>query len=270
MFVFLLTSILILLLADRAGAWGLTTHMELTQAVLGDLVGIGSGMAGLILAYKRDFIYGNIIADIIVGKKLSKRRRRSHHWGAGRRLLETAKDNQRRVFAYGFLTHLAADTVAHNRYIPKIIETTGSTLTFGHLYWELRADQLAQPDHKRVTKQLLKLKHLGHQHSLARRIYPPVKWFGFNRTVFTRLNRLTNGNGFSVALDMCEDLSRWQLSPQIVGEFKDQARERMLDLICDGPDSAVTGEDPNGYLALQTVKARRRIVLPMTGSFPKS
>ena len=82
---------------------------------------------------------------MIIGKKLSSRRKKCHDWTAGWRLLENSHDDRTKAFAHGFLCHLAADTVAHNYFIPEQIVRTGSTITLGHLYWELMADQLTHP-----------------------------------------------------------------------------------------------------------------------------
>jgi len=43
-----------------------------------------------------------------------------------------------RAFAFGYLAHLAADTVAHNYFVPRQLAVTSSTSSLGHSYWESR------------------------------------------------------------------------------------------------------------------------------------
>lgn len=256
MFIFLLTAIIVLILADQASAWGVATHMELAQTVLGDLAGIGSGLATLILAHRRDFVCGNVLADFVIGKKLSRRRRHSHHWPAAERLLGQAKDDRALAFTYGFMTHLAADTVAHNHYIPQLIRESESTTIMGHLYWELRLDLLTTAKHRAMTGRLLRTEYpwLGQIH--AEQIYPQLKWFGLNRSVFTKVNRFVTGPRVSKAIERCQDFSRWQLSEEHCCNYREQARQRMVELILEGPDSKITRTDPNGYAALKRVKSK--------------
>ena len=42
------------------------------------------------------------------------------------------------AFALGYLAHLAADSVAHNYFVPKQLAITSSTSGVGHSYWESR------------------------------------------------------------------------------------------------------------------------------------
>ena len=257
---FLFALLILLAVSTQAHAWGLATHVELAETVLHELALLGSGVATLLLTHRRDFLRGNVLADVIVGKRLSRRRRSSHHWAAAHRLLTYAEDDRGKAFAYGFLTHLAADTVAHNHYVPALIQQTGSTVTLGHLYWELRADQLTAAEHRRTFRQLIKSRHNGHEQMLADHVYPELKWFALNRSVFARLNRLTSNRRFTRAFAICEDLSRWDLSRGMIDTHKAQACQRMLELLKLGRRSALTTEDPNGYVALNRLRIPRRTV----------
>jgi len=256
MLILLLCGLVVLLLSDPAMGWGLATHVELAHSALGELATVGTCAAGLILAYRRDFLCGNILADVIVGKKLSRRRRLAHHWPAGQRLLKNAAHDSSRAFAYGFLAHLAADTVAHNSLIPELIQRTGSTITLGHVYWELRADQLIDPDHRITIKHILNSKHHTHEQMMTDHVYPDLKWFGLNRSVFTRVGRLTHGPSFTKAVGFCEDLSRWQLSEELIQRHRDRALQRMLEAIATDGTGSLTRIDPNGHAAFRTLKAR--------------
>ena len=53
-------------------------------------------------------------------------------------ILDGAQDDRLRAFGLGYLAHLAADSVAHNYFVPKQLAVTSSTSTLGHSYWESR------------------------------------------------------------------------------------------------------------------------------------
>ena len=53
-------------------------------------------------------------------------------------IYDSARDEPLRAFALGYLAHLAADSVAHNYFVPKQLAITSSTSALGHSYWESR------------------------------------------------------------------------------------------------------------------------------------
>lgn len=89
----------------------------------------------LLRKYRHDFLYGNLMADIIIGKKFLPKDKNPHSWDTALNLLESAKTPQQRAFVYGYMSHLAADTVAHGRFM-------GNRKNIGHTLVELRADSI--------------------------------------------------------------------------------------------------------------------------------
>ena len=65
------------------------------------------------------FLYGSVAADISFAKKYVPEGRHSHHWRVGEEILKAAPDEPLKAAAYGYLGHLAADTLAHNTYVPR-------------------------------------------------------------------------------------------------------------------------------------------------------
>ncbi len=124
-----------LLIPTAAFAWGPLTHIYLGN----ELYTIGSllpaGLFEIIRRYKKDFLYGNLMADIIVGKKYLPDSKNSHSWDVAFDLLNASKTKQQNAFVYGYMSHLAADTVAHNIY-------TVDKKNFGHTLMELKADSI--------------------------------------------------------------------------------------------------------------------------------
>ena len=52
----------------------------------------------------------------------------------------SAPNDRLKAMGLGYLTHLAADTIAHNLFIPRQLVLTSSTAGLGHSYWEARMD----------------------------------------------------------------------------------------------------------------------------------
>ncbi len=257
MFFILTIGILVLFVTKDSFAWGACVHFELAQSLLSQASELVGAMGIILLANKRDFLLGNILADVIIGKKLSRRRHQSHHWQAGLRILNNAYTDSEQAFALGFLAHLAADTVAHNEFIPRQIVLANSTKSLGHLYWELRADQCVDLTVKNQLFDIL-TNDKTHDKLLSDNIYPYLKSFRINRTIFARINRFALKPKFIKAMNLCETFSPWALSSDIIEPYKQQSMERMTDIIIKGSKSYVLNEDPNGLRIFEILKSRSK------------
>lgn len=131
----LLILISIVFLPSFAFAWGPLTHIYLGNELYSLAALLPAGIMEVIRRYRKDFIYGNLMADIIVGKKYLPSDRNSHNWDFAFDLLGATETKQQRAFVYGYMSHLAADTVAHNIY-------TADRKNIGHTLCELKADSI--------------------------------------------------------------------------------------------------------------------------------
>lgn len=116
-------------------AWGPLTHTYLGHQVLGLGALLPAAIYKIIKRHRKDFIYGNLMADIIVGKQYLPDHKNSHTWGFAFNLLSAAATHQQRAFVYGYFSHLAADTVAHNTY-------TANKKNLRHTLLEMKADSI--------------------------------------------------------------------------------------------------------------------------------
>src|SRR5689334_25445237 len=88
-------------------------------------------IAELLRAFPHDFLYGSIAADTSMAKKYVPTGRHCHSWTVGFEIHEAARDDRMRAFAYGYLSHLAADAIAHNHFVPMQLAVTASTSSLG-------------------------------------------------------------------------------------------------------------------------------------------
>jgi len=124
-----------LLIPASAFAWGPLTHVYLGSELYSLCSLLPAGIMEIMRRYRKDFIYGNLMADIIVGKKYLPDNKNSHTWDVAFDLLHAAETRQQKAFVYGYMSHLAADTVAHNIY-------TADKRNLGHALLEMKADSI--------------------------------------------------------------------------------------------------------------------------------
>lgn len=129
-----------LLFPAEALAWGPGVHMTAGNWVLQNLSALPAAIAEALISYPGQYLHGGLAADIFIGKGSKAKSGHSHNWDSGFRLLDKA-DNQRRLaYALGYLSHLAADTVAHNVYVPGTFATAPGPGRLAHVYIEWHAD----------------------------------------------------------------------------------------------------------------------------------
>ncbi len=143
---------LVLVSADVALAWGPGMHLAVGNHVLDNLHLVTPFVSELISGHCRAFLYGCLSADIFIGKGSTFRPGHSHNWTTSFKLLESVTEPRLMAYAYGYLTHLAADTVAHNHYIPGMLVVSPSSGTPSHVYYEMQADARVNWDHDQALE----------------------------------------------------------------------------------------------------------------------
>ena len=147
--------ILDLIFTEKAFAWGPGIHTATVLSTLSDASALLPSIANIITSFPREYLYGCLSADFFVGKSKRKNAGHPHNWEGGFRFLSEAGRDREAAFAYGFITHLAADVAAHNIFIPNLINSWPAHKKIGHLYWELRADYIIGPAYTKFAKKIL-------------------------------------------------------------------------------------------------------------------
>lgn len=244
--------------ADAAFAWGPATHVGLAGSVLEQLGSLPAVIAALLARHKIAYLYGSVAADMVFAKRWSRVKQFCHHWSTGFDLLEAAPTDDGRAFAYGYLSHLAADTVAHGKFVPYQVVVSDCAVNFGHLYWELRADS-DQPDASwSALKNVLRRNHAAQHTLLSAQIRGTFLPFRMNRLCFDRLNTVAAHPFFRGAVTRCAHLSRAPLSPELLDRYHRESVDRILDVLTHAHRSTLLREDPNGTSALMQVHVHRR------------
>lgn len=241
----LITILGILLVPVSAFAWGPLTHIFIGNEILSLSPLLSPAVYAAIKKYREDFLYGNIIADLVIGKKYLPADKNVHGWDFGFNLLDSARNSQQKAFVYGYLAHLAADTVAHEF-------LTNEKKNIAHTLYELKADSLL---HKKYWLQAVTIKKnvqrrndefLGNSISRLflsyrtfKRIFKGITFFSlFTTEGLTSMNNLIyKYNGAVTAPD-----DSW------IKSLRQQSLIRAIDILNNGRFSSIVEKNPSGML----------------------
>ncbi len=247
---------------EPAYAWGPAAHLDFGLQMLRGTFVIAPIVRTLIARHATDYLYGCIAADIVVGKNRAQYVDHCHNWQNGLRLLDAARTDARRALAWGFLSHLGADIVAHNYFVPfKTVESYRGRAT-RHAYWELRFDRVAH-DNERVwdTFSTMKLgRYRDHdgflQDSLPGRTSRLFS-FRMSRRVFISAMTVMRLERWRATMRHLASRSRLHLHAAEVSECNGLAVRAIESLLREGEHSRTVTADPVGRDSLLAAKRLR-------------
>ncbi|HEU0264542.1 MAG TPA: zinc dependent phospholipase C family protein [Geobacterales bacterium] len=254
----LLAIVLILLMPSNAHAWGAGIHIQLGNAMLANAQFLSPQLAGLLSTYPFDFYYGCMAADIVVGKKFTHYLLHCHRWQIGFKVLEGARTDAQRACAYGYLSHLAADSIAHNYYVPIKIMRGFNTMTLKHAYWEMRFERFVDREMWEIARKVCQ-EHYQENDELLRSVLANTLFsFGTNKRIFNSIVLLSRLEKWQGVLRTLSDTSRFVLEEDDRSEYMILAEEAIIDLLNHGEDAQICRADPTGERALALAEAVRR------------
>jgi hypothetical protein len=255
----------IALLPSDAWAWTPGTHVFLGDAVLRSLTLLSDATADLLRAFPHQFLYGSIAADTSIAKKYAPAGRHCHSWNVGFEIHDAARDEPLRAFALGYLSHLAADAVAHNYFVPRQLAITAATSSIGHSYWESRFEtHLGGRANIRATD-LIKQDHSGPDALLDRILAPTIFSTPTNRRIFRGMVQVADAESWQRVFQLLLENSRWDLSDDEVGVYLGRSFDFVIDVLRRADRSEPFALDPSGEAPLRLAKQLRRDTLRRRG-----
>ncbi|MBI4514037.1 MAG: zinc dependent phospholipase C family protein [Gemmatimonadetes bacterium] len=255
----LLAILALLAFPEDAWAWGPATHIFVGSEILRSLALLPPGLALLIRGHAIDFLYGCLAADITLGKKYVPAGRHCHHWPVGEEILEAATTDPLRACALGYLVHLAADTVAHNVFIPRHLVLTAATPAIGHSYWEHRMDAHVGDAHARLASRVVTRFDHGHADELFDRVLArSLLSFRTNKRIFRGMILIANHETWRTVFDRVVDRSRWDLEDGEVERYLRITFNYSMDYLLRRDRSVPASLDPVGEESLLRAKRLRR------------
>jgi hypothetical protein len=263
---FALAILLALMLTPAvAHAWTPGTHIFLGEAVMRSLPLLPRSISELLAAFPYDFLYGSIAADTSIAKKYAAAGRHCHSWNVGFEIHNNAESEPLRAFGLGYLAHLAADSVAHNYFVPHQLTITSSTAALGHSYWESRFDMHIGERFSRTAKQLILRDHTHSDEHLDRILSPTIFSTPTNRRIFRGMVYVADSESWQRIFHLVEEKSRWDLAEREVETYMGRAFDYIIDLMTRLDGSDVYKLDPAGTDALREAKKVRRAALRRGG-----
>lgn len=249
---------LLLLGATPSYAWGPAFHIEVAREILASTALLPIAVRTILDKYPFDFYYGNISADIVVGKNLTSDMEHCHNWRFGFKLLKNAKTDSQIAFAYGYMCHLSSDTIAHNHFIPEKIIRTYSTRMHRHIYWEMRIDALVDKSVWSIPAQIEESVHSGNDELLSATLTGTALPFTTSKRIFNRFLSVVRVQRWHDMMDTLSDKSIWTLEKQEKEFFFELALTYAMGLLQHGVKAPCVLKDPKGYKNLASAEKTRK------------
>jgi hypothetical protein len=259
-------AVAVLVVPSHAYAWGPLAHLSFSSQAL-ETIGVAQPAVRHVLQdFQNEFLYGSLAADIIVGKNMARYLYHCHNWRVGFNVFKHAKAGGEQAFALGFLSHLAADTVAHNYYVPFKTVASYHKRNTQHAYWELRFDQRMDRALSGVAREVTTRAYRNHDDYLERMLYgSSVLPFGVSKQLFrsllasARIGRFHHVSRLALARER-----NLILEPDLVTETNALAVDGIVGLLAEMERSKAARADATGARNLRIAQDLRRALRQQT------
>lgn len=261
----------LILIPEPVAAWGPATHVALGKAVLGALYLLPPAVQAVLRKHPLRFLYGSVAADISFAKKYVPEGRHCHNWAIGEEIFRSADSEELQAVGYGYLAHLAADTIAHNIFVPRQLLLTSTTQALGHTYWEHRMDLHVGQEFLNSARELV----MENDHTEADQLFDDVlsrTIFSFhtNRRIFRGMIRFQGHERWQKVFEQVLANSRFDLPDPLVDQYFELAFEQVVDYLNHRSESEPAQMDPVGDFNLALAKkVRRRALSDHTADHPE-
>lgn len=252
-----------LLLVLVVAPWGPGHHIEFSERVWRRRRETLPRDVGLLLGEeKAAFYYGSLAADIINFKAYGGDYNHCHRWSIIEEMRGLASSPRQEAFVLGYLSHLAADTIAHNHFVPYHLARFARTKGLGHLYWEMNADRFVKDSTWDLVAWLRGEAALDELDDLVNRTVPrKALSMRTNKLIFNHVLLVSHRERWRQGMARLHPIQNVSLSRGFLGTFQQAAVERVRLALHPRGFRAIQVVDPNGKQAQREALALRRRIL---------
>ena len=252
---------LLLALPAEALAWGPVTHLVHGATVLGHVNTLAPALQEILRQYPATYLYGCVGADIIQAKRFTRDLRyHCHSWRVGWQVLDAARTDSERAFAYGYLTHLAADTCSHNYYVPLQLIVSFRAPALRHVYWEARFDGMQPAADWGRLRAVVRQPYRDCDDLMERVVERTLFSFRTNKRIFNSVMALHRVEQWRHLMQRVGTRSRYPLSIDECARYDALCGEAALDVLRHGREARCMVLDPTGRENLtRAAQIRRRL-----------
>lgn len=239
-------------------AWAPATHLIFAKQALEYSHWLPQGIRELLTTHRIDFMYGCLAADITLGKKFVEYIYNCHNFDVGMNLLKFAKRDDEKAFVYGYLSHLAADTVSHNFFVPyqNLLFLRGRVR---HAYWEVRLDEFFIDEVIDELAAVMKNPNTyRHDRILDRALKNTIFSFRTNRMLFSSMMAIQRFNRWRKFIGTINRYSKKRFSAHHLNEYNQLAVSAIILFLSEGKRSPVYLVDPTGAKIFEEMESLRK------------
>ena len=259
----MLAIVLLLLVSATVLAWGPGNHLVFAVRVYRARRKLVSPATATLLREERTaYYYGNIAADIINFKGWGGHYNHCHRWTIVDEMRARAATPAEEAFVMGYLSHLAADTIAHNHFVPYHLARYARSKGLGHLYWEMRADRFVPESYWQLVKTLKNDRALDRLDELVN-LSVPKKALSMrtNKLLFNHVLLISERDRWRRGVERLHGFSRTPLDKPFLELFRQAAVGRIRFALQGDALGPLLHIDTNGKQAQRTAwKARKRVL----------
>lgn len=203
------------------------------------------------------FFHGCLSADIFIGKGCVARKGHSHNWESALALRNRAGSLRSRAYAYGYLSHLAADTVAHNVFVPSFLPLAPGNGKMAHVYLEMQADRMVSWSSRRALAVFQERRSKNTSRMLRETLRHNALKFRLQSGVYRGSIAVGGSSLWRRSLKAVDRLLPGHVPVPGLANLLDMAARAVVDILRHGEASPVFALDPVGTRALAEAVAFR-------------
>ncbi len=254
--------LLLLLALPCVLAWGPGNHLEFEHRVFRQRERLRPTVRRLISEHREAWQYGHIAADIINLKAAGGPYSHCHRWGIVGEMRALASSDFERAFICGYVAHLAADTIAHNHFVPYHLARFARTQGLGHLYWEMSADRFVPDERWNVVTRLKALGELVPLDGLVNATVPRKALpMGTNKLIFNHLLLVSERSAWRTGVEGLHPRGAIELKRGFLDRFRSAAIERIFLVLSEDGIERIAHVDANGKAAQKEALSLRTSLL---------